>query len=117
VEDLAQAVFDARPSVMGLTETPRNAEPIDRLLAAAGREFCSRLPSRHEFSFEQVKKPSIVSILLALIPFCGMCFSVPFWDRVTPMVAGLPFNLFWMIAWIAVTPVLMSLVYWIERRR
>jgi hypothetical protein len=63
------------------------------------------------------KRPSIASILLALIPCCGICFSVPLWDRVTPVVMGLPFNLFWIIAWVFATPILMSLAYRIEKRR
>jgi len=29
-----------------------------------------------------------------------MCLLVPLWDRVEPMVLGLPFNLFWLISWI-----------------
>jgi hypothetical protein len=46
-----------------------------------------------------------------------MCFSVALWDRATPFVLGLPFNLFWMLAWIALTPVLMSVAYRIEKHR
>ncbi len=64
-----------------------------------------------------MKRPSIAAILLALIPFIGVCFSVPLWDRVTPVVMGLPFNLFWIIAWVIVTPALMAFVYRIEKRR
>jgi hypothetical protein len=36
-----------------------------------------------------------------------MCFSVPLWDRVEPLVLGLPFNLFWLILWIVLTPCCM----------
>jgi hypothetical protein len=54
---------------------------------------------------------------LALVPFFGLCFSVSLWDRVTPVVMGLPFNLFWIIAWVFVTPALMALAYRIEKRR
>jgi hypothetical protein len=64
-----------------------------------------------------IKRPSIGSIVLALIPFGGMCFSVPLWDRVAPRVLGLPFNMFWILAWLALTPALMSIVYWIEKKR
>ncbi len=79
---------------------------------------CARAsPWRHESSLTRVKKPSIVSILLATIPFCGICFSVALWDRVTPAVLGLPFNMFWMVAWIVATPLLMSIAYRIEKRR
>ncbi len=54
-----------------------------------------------------VKRPSFGAILLGLIPFVAMCFSVPLWDRVYPMVFGVPFNLFWLISWIVLTSVCM----------
>ena len=64
-----------------------------------------------------IKKPAIASVLLSLLPLGGMCLSVPLWDRVAPRVLGLPFNMFWIIAWLAVTPLLMSIVYCIEKKR
>jgi hypothetical protein len=64
-----------------------------------------------------IKRPSNVSILLSLLPFLGMCFSVPLWDRLTPRVLGLPFNMFWILAWLALTPALMGIVYRLERKR
>jgi hypothetical protein len=64
-----------------------------------------------------IKRPSIGTIALALVPFFGMCFSVPLWDRVAPRVLGLPFNLFWLLAWLVLTPALMSIAYRIERKR
>jgi hypothetical protein len=64
-----------------------------------------------------MKRPSYASLLLASLPFCGLCFLVPLWDRVSPMVLGLPFNIFWLLAWLIVTPFIMLLMYRIERRR
>jgi hypothetical protein len=64
-----------------------------------------------------IKRPSIVSLLLALIPFVGMCFSVALWDRVTPRVFGLPFNMFWPLAWLFLLPAVMSLIYRLEKKR
>jgi Protein of unknown function (DUF3311) len=61
-----------------------------------------------------VRRPAGAALLLALIPFVAMCFSVPFWDRIDPMVLGLPFNLFWLISWIVLTPVCMWAAYRIE---
>jgi Protein of unknown function (DUF3311) len=61
-----------------------------------------------------VKKPSWGAILIALIPFTGACFSVSLWDRVHPMVLGLPFNLFWLISWIWLTPLFMWGAYRLE---
>jgi hypothetical protein len=64
-----------------------------------------------------VKKPSIAALFLAACPFFGLCFSVPLFDRLTPRVLGIPFNMFWMAAWIVITPGLLSIAYRIERRR
>ena len=64
-----------------------------------------------------MKKPSLWSLLVGLIPFIGVCFSVPLWDRVHPMVFGLPFNLFWLISWILLTPLFMWGAYRIEAPR
>jgi hypothetical protein len=55
-----------------------------------------------------MKTPPIKALLLALVPFVAICFSVSLWDRVYPLVFGLPFNLFWLICWIPLT----SLCLW-----
>ena len=62
-------------------------------------------------------KPSLGAVLLSLIPYIAVCFSVALWDRVDPMVAGLPFNLFWLMSWIVLTPLCMWGVYRIEAKR
>jgi hypothetical protein len=64
-----------------------------------------------------MQKPSAIAVVIGLIPFIGMCFSVSVWDRVMPMVLGLPFNLFWLIAWIVVSSACMALANLIEERR
>lgn len=51
------------------------------------------------------------SLVLALIPFLGMCFSVPLWDRIYPLVFGIPFNMAWLIAWVPLTSLCMWGVY------
>ena len=51
-----------------------------------------------------MKTPSIGALALGIVPFVAMCFTVPLWDRVQPLVLGLPFNLFWLILWILLTP-------------
>lgn len=56
-------------------------------------------------------------MLLALIPFIAMCFSVSFWDRVQPMLFGIPFNLFWLILWIVLTPLFTLAAYRVESAR
>ena len=61
-----------------------------------------------------MKRPSLAAILLGLIPFLAICFSVSLWDRVYPMVLGLPFNLFWLISWLLLTPLCMWKAYRLE---
>ncbi len=65
----------------------------------------------------RAKRPSPGAILLGLIPFAASCFSVPLWDRVYPMVLGLPFNFFWLISWLLLTPLCMWGAYWLETHR
>jgi membrane protein required for beta-lactamase induction len=39
---------------------------------------------------------------------------VSLWDRVYPMVLGIPFNLFWLILWLLLTPLCMWGAYRVE---
>ena len=63
------------------------------------------------------KKPSRGALLFGLIPFAAMCFSVPLWDRVEPIVLGLPFNLFWLISWIVLSTLCLWGAYRVEKMR
>ena len=64
-----------------------------------------------------MKPPSRKSILLGLVPFVAVCFSVSLWDRIYPTVFGLPFNIFWLVTWLLLTPLVMWGVYRIEAPR
>ena len=61
-----------------------------------------------------MKRPSLGSILLGLIPFAAICFPVVLWDRVYPMILGLPFNFFWLVLWLVLTPLCMWGAYRLE---
>jgi ABC-type uncharacterized transport system permease subunit len=63
------------------------------------------------------RKPSAVTLVLAFIPFVAMCFTVSLWDRIDPMLLGLPFNLFWLIAWVLLSSLCLALAYRRERAR
>jgi hypothetical protein len=63
-----------------------------------------------------VKRPSLGSILVGLVPFTATCFSVSLWDHVDPRILGLPFNFFWLISWLLLTPLCMWGAYWLETR-
>jgi Protein of unknown function (DUF3311) len=64
-----------------------------------------------------MKTPLLGSILLALIPFIAICFSVSLWDRIDPMILGLPFNFFWLLSWLLLTPLCMWGAYRLETPR
>ena len=61
-------------------------------------------------------KPTLGALLLGLIPVVAMCLTVPLWDRIDPMVLGMPFNLFWLTLWILLTPICMWVAYRRDRR-
>ena len=50
-------------------------------------------------------------LLAALVPFAALCFSVALWDRIEPMIFGLPFNFFWLIAWTVLTSACLAAAY------
>ncbi len=49
--------------------------------------------------------------LLAALPFLGLLGGIPFVNRVTPFVLGLPFILFWIVLWVVLTSVIMWVIY------
>jgi Protein of unknown function (DUF3311) len=55
--------------------------------------------------------------MLGLIPFVAMCFSVSLWDRIDPMLFGMPFNLFWLICWIVLSTACLWAAYKMETTR
>ena len=65
----------------------------------------------------RIQRPSLGAVLLGLIPFAGICFFVPFWDRIYPMVMGMPFNMFWLVLWIVISPLCMWGAYRLDRSR
>jgi Protein of unknown function (DUF3311) len=64
-----------------------------------------------------MKRPSVWAIVFGAIPFVASCFTVPLWDRIHPTVFGIPFNFFWLILWMVLTPVCMFGAYKIEESR
>ena len=49
--------------------------------------------------------------VLAALPFLGILVGVAFANRVEPFVLGMPFILFWIVAWVLLTSVIMAIVY------
>ncbi len=69
-----------------------------------------------ETSAGGARNPSWLALLLDLIPYVAMCFTVGLWDHIDPVVAGLPFNIFWLILWTLLTPLCMWGAYQCEQR-
>jgi xanthosine utilization system XapX-like protein len=49
--------------------------------------------------------------LLAILPFLGILVGVPLFNRVEPLILGLPLVLAWIVLWIIVTAVIMTIIY------
>lgn len=64
-----------------------------------------------------MRRPSFAAILLGFIPFVATCFSVSLWDRIHPVILGLPFNLFWLILWLFLTPLCLLAAYRLDADR
>ncbi|MFD0919486.1 DUF3311 domain-containing protein [Saccharopolyspora rosea] len=54
----------------------------------------------------------VLRFVLACLPWVGMLGCAPLADRVRPFVLGMPFLLFWVLAWVVLTSVCMAVVYW-----
>jgi hypothetical protein len=63
-----------------------------------------------------MKRPSLGAMFFGLIPFAAVCFSVSLWDRIHPIILGLPFNFFWLILWLLLTPICLWAAYRVEMR-
>ena len=53
---------------------------------------------------------------LALLPAIGLVVGIPFANRVEPYVLGLPFLLFWIVAWVVATSAIMGTIWLLDRR-
>ncbi|QSB49364.1 DUF3311 domain-containing protein [Parageobacillus toebii] len=48
---------------------------------------------------------------LMVLSFLGILGGIPFANKVTPYVLGMPFILFWLVAWVILTSAIMAIVY------
>jgi len=58
-----------------------------------------------------------VKVLLTLIPFIWTIGMIPFVNRVKPLVFGLPFLAFWLVAGIFVAFLCLSVVYRMDSKK
>jgi len=48
---------------------------------------------------------------LAVLPFLGILVGVPWFNRVEPMILGMPLLLAWIVLWIVLTSGIMAIIY------
>ncbi|UCE42514.1 MAG: DUF3311 domain-containing protein [Candidatus Aminicenantes bacterium] len=63
-----------------------------------------------------MKKGTRIALILGAIPFVTMVFALPLVNRIEPILLGLPFLLFWLLAWVVLTPVILALAYKLEKK-
>lgn len=56
-------------------------------------------------------------VLLLVVMFIGNIVLIPVVNTIHPVVAGLPFFLFWVLIWMIITPILTWWIYSIDNRR
>jgi hypothetical protein len=63
-----------------------------------------------------MKKGTRIALILGAIPFITMVFALPLVNRIEPIILGLPFLLFWLLAWVVLTPVILAFAYKLEKK-
>lgn len=56
------------------------------------------------------------ALLLGAIPFVTLVFALPLVNRIHPLILGLPFILFWILAWVILTPAILFAAYILEKK-
>ena len=59
--------------------------------------------------------PTRAWYLLLLLPLIGTLW-VPWYNRATPTLLGLPFFIVYLLAWVPLSALLSGIVYWRTRR-
>ena len=63
-----------------------------------------------------MKKGTKYALGLGAIPFLTLVFALPLVNRIKPVILGLPFLLFWMLFWVALTPLILFIAYKVEKK-
>ncbi len=56
------------------------------------------------------------ALIPALLPVLSLTAALPLVNRIEPLVFGLPFLLFWILAWVAATPIFLWVAYLLQGR-
>jgi hypothetical protein len=59
---------------------------------------------------------SRLALATAFIPALALVAGLPFVNRLEPVMLGLPFLLFWILAWVVATPVFLAVAYLLTDR-
>ena len=63
-----------------------------------------------------MQKGTKLALLLAAIPFITLVFALPLVNRIEPIILGFPFLLFWILFWVIMTPAILGLAYFFEKK-
>jgi len=63
-----------------------------------------------------MQKGTRIALILGAIPFITMVFALPLVNRIEPVILGLPFLLFWLLAWVVLTPFILIVAYVLEKK-
>lgn len=63
-----------------------------------------------------MKKGNRLALALGAVPFLMLVFALPLVNRIDPVILGLPFLLFWILCWVALTPLVLFLAYRLEKK-
>jgi hypothetical protein len=63
-----------------------------------------------------MQKGTRIALILGAIPFIAMVFALPLVNRIEPIILGLPFLLFWLLAWVVMTPFVLFAAYFFEKK-
>jgi hypothetical protein len=61
-------------------------------------------------------KGTKLALLLGALPFLTLVFALPLVNRIHPIILGLPFLLFWILAWVMLTPIILFVAYRLEKK-
>ncbi len=63
-----------------------------------------------------MQKGTRLALIFGAVPFVTLVLSLPFVNRIEPFVLGLPFVLFWIALWVALTPLALFAAYRCEKK-
>lgn len=63
-----------------------------------------------------MQKGTLLALMLGAVPFLMLVFALPFVNRLEPVILGMPFLLFWILAWVIATPFLLFAAYVVEKK-